>query len=402
MDANSGKRAAGRVISPRKRSSVNLKDRTSDRDQNAQFCNRIGCSGRIKYSQNSKIGILDKAKCAKPSMENGKEITRNTSTTFSMMTSSKKSYIDLKSSRVEFDSSESSVSSKSEIGSSSVSSNIRSRKVFHCKSGSCNQNTLPTSSVLSVPNSSGLRACNSGNGSRCSLRNLKCNSTSDVVPRSCSSSESQSSRKDVVKKRSSEGGSSSSSGWKKTNRAVSFNGRVLRSTNGISISDSRRGSWTPREDASDAASVRTQRLINGSTRTRLSSQHIGNVSRFPQPERPIEVEDHGSSSGQSSYSLSSSSGDNLSSLMPSSYMGLDTTSLVHDALQRRDMDGIAEILLALERIGQDEPLTREQVLAFETSLIISGLNLYDQHRDMRLDIDNMSYEVLLSYSRMMV
>lgn len=35
----------------------------------------------------------------------------------------------------------------------------------------------------------------------------------------------------------------------------------------------------------------------------------------------------------------------------------------------------------------------QQILALETSLFLSGLNLYDQHRDMRLDIDNMSYEV---------
>ncbi|CAI9783598.1 unnamed protein product [Fraxinus pennsylvanica] len=370
-------------------------------DQNAQFCNRIGCSGRIKYSQNTKIGILDKAKCAKPSLENGKEITRNTSRTCSMMTSAKKSYIDPKSSRVGFDSSESSTSSKSEIGSSSVSSNIRSQKVFHRKSGSIKQNTLPASSVPSVPKISGLGACNSGNRSRCSLRNLKCNSISDDVRRSCSSSESQSSRKDEMKKRSSEGESSSSCGWKKTNTALSFNGRDSRSTNGISISDSRHGSWTPQEDVSGAASVRTQRPTNRNSRARLSNQHSGNISRFYQPETPINVDDHGSSSGQSSYSLSSNSGDNLSSLMTSTSMGFDTTGLVNDALQLHNMDGVAEILLALERIGQDEPLTREQVLAFETSLIISGLNLYDQHHDMRLDIDNMSYEELLALEECM-
>lgn len=77
-----------------------------------------------------------------------------------------------------------------------------------------------------------------------------------------------------------------------------------------------------------------------------------------------------------------------------------------------------QVLLALERIEQAEEMTHEvlslcllynackleillvtlfpypqQILALETSLFLSGLNLYDQHRDMRLDIDNMSYEV---------
>lgn len=35
----------------------------------------------------------------------------------------------------------------------------------------------------------------------------------------------------------------------------------------------------------------------------------------------------------------------------------------------------------------------QQLQALETSLFLSGFNIYDQHRDMRLDIDNMSYEV---------
>ncbi|GMI89519.1 hypothetical protein like AT4G31450 [Hibiscus trionum] len=64
-------------------------------------------------------------------------------------------------------------------------------------------------------------------------------------------------------------------------------------------------------------------------------------------------------------------------------------------------DGIAEVLLALERIEQDEELTYEQLLVLETSLFLNGLNFYDQHRDMRLDIDNMSYEELLALEERM-
>ncbi|EPS65197.1 hypothetical protein M569_09581 [Genlisea aurea] len=60
-----------------------------------------------------------------------------------------------------------------------------------------------------------------------------------------------------------------------------------------------------------------------------------------------------------------------------------------------DIGGATEILLALERIEQDEDLTHEQVVALEMSLFLTGLSLYDQYRDMRLDIDHMSYEVLL-------
>ena len=54
-----------------------------------------------------------------------------------------------------------------------------------------------------------------------------------------------------------------------------------------------------------------------------------------------------------------------------------------------------EVLLALEQIEQDEELTYEQVLMLEANFLFSGTNLHDQHSDMRLDIDNMSYEVCL-------
>nr|GEU88193.1 E3 ubiquitin-protein ligase MBR2-like isoform X1 [Tanacetum cinerariifolium] len=61
-----------------------------------------------------------------------------------------------------------------------------------------------------------------------------------------------------------------------------------------------------------------------------------------------------------------------------------------------NVDAIANVLLALERIDQDEGLTFEQIMLLEGNSFLGGLNLYDQHRDMRLDIDNMSYEELLA------
>lgn len=72
-----------------------------------------------------------------------------------------------------------------------------------------------------------------------------------------------------------------------------------------------------------------------------------------------------------------------------------------DDYRRFNMEGIAEILLALERIEQDEELTDEQLLVLEANLFLGGLSFYDQHRDMRLDIDNMSYEELLALEEQM-
>lgn len=39
----------------------------------------------------------------------------------------------------------------------------------------------------------------------------------------------------------------------------------------------------------------------------------------------------------------------------------------------------------------------QQLLVLETNLFLGGLNSYDQHRGMRLDIDNMSYEVFILF-----
>jgi len=40
----------------------------------------------------------------------------------------------------------------------------------------------------------------------------------------------------------------------------------------------------------------------------------------------------------------------------------------------------------------------QHLLLLETNLFLGGLALHDRHRDMRLDIDNMSYEVCNSTS----
>ncbi|KAL0407893.1 UNVERIFIED_CONTAM: putative E3 ubiquitin-protein ligase HIP1 [Sesamum radiatum] len=307
-----------------------------------------------------------------------------------------------------------------EIGSSSLPSNTRSREKLQHKSG---LNSQPASAVPSVSQNSGLGTLNSSNRSRYGLRNMKCNSISDVVSASCSSSESKSAGKNVMKKRSQEG-ESSLSRRRQMNSAASIDGNVFASTSGISISGSRHSSFTPGEDSTPATSVRTRRSTNiNNSRMRLSYRPNGRngssvresafgVSQFPDSEMPINIGGPrssqqftatGSSSGSSSYSLSSrNDDDNQSTLMPFTSAELGFSHLMNrDSLPRYNMDGIAEVLLALERIEQEEELTHEQFLALETSLFLGGLNLHDQHRDMRLDIDNMSYEELLALEERM-
>ncbi|CAN5965769.1 unnamed protein product [Sphagnum jensenii] len=51
-------------------------------------------------------------------------------------------------------------------------------------------------------------------------------------------------------------------------------------------------------------------------------------------------------------------------------------------------EGLAEILLGLERVERDEDLT------YEATLLFGGMGLHDQQSDLCLDVDNMSYELL--------
>ncbi|XP_010432861.1 PREDICTED: E3 ubiquitin-protein ligase MBR2-like isoform X2 [Camelina sativa] len=77
-------------------------------------------------------------------------------------------------------------------------------------------------------------------------------------------------------------------------------------------------------------------------------------------------------------------------------VSLDLFSGFQDSFRSYNLDGISEILPELDRIEQDIELNYEDLLIMETGLLLGGLSFHDQHRDMRLDIDNMSYEELLA------
>eukprot|EP00249_Psilotum_nudum_P023739 c28966_g2_i2 orf=867-3347(+) len=59
-------------------------------------------------------------------------------------------------------------------------------------------------------------------------------------------------------------------------------------------------------------------------------------------------------------------------------------------------EGLSEILTALEHVDRDEDLSYEQVLMLEATIMFGGMGLHDQFTDMRLDVDDMSYEELLA------
>lgn len=445
MDEYSGKRANDGVMVPRKGMGHMFRDTSNNpRDRNGQICSRVGCSSKVNCPKGAQIGSSEKGKSLRPSLRsssisNGKEAIGNSSRNFSGSSNPGKplkkpqksllSQIETDSSetssvqdepevskivpppgkiqkglQAEVQNTESGNAMRVEVGSSSLAPNTRSRRNFHAKPGLRNQEIQSTGP--------GTRA----GTSRYGLRNLKCNSISDVIPAGCSTSDSTlNRRKDTIKKRNCEGESSSTARGKKIS-GPSVEGRNSGSRNGISISDSRITRNAPPRDRpeSNLASVRTRRSISSHARGRLSSQ--GNASPVA-PNRSLimlpsfphsgnlnvpDVSHHTSletPSSSSSYSRSGTSSEELYSAMPTSpaEYGITHSLINRDSFRRRyNMDGIAEVLLALERIEQDPELTHEQFLLLESNLLLTGLNFYDQHRDMRLDIDNMSYEELLA------
>ncbi|TYI80151.1 hypothetical protein E1A91_D05G070000v1 [Gossypium mustelinum] len=453
MDGYTGKRAVNGLV-PGKGSGLILKDHVNIREQNPQFCNRIGCSRRLNSMKGTPNCYSGKAKCSKPSYHpssSGKEIIGSSSGVYTEVSNIRKFSTNILrklSSQLEIDSSETSSVQEEpevsellsplgkiqgglqpesedsdsgevtvmEVGSSSVASNTKRGRSFIQKSGLGNQDT-PASPSVTLASRSAFQATQ-GNTSKYCLRNLRCDSTSVVAPAGCSSSDSSfSRRKYSVKRRDSEGESSSST-WGKKLSGSSPEGLNNSSSLSDSISDSRRArNWSSNRDCGIASSVRTQRSNSSFGSGRLPNQANGNsltlnespivIPQAPQSDirtdmnAPVPIET--ASTRTSSYSRSGSIDESLRGFMPSSPSEVSGyhSSVNQGSFQHYNMDGFAEVLLELERIEQDEELTYEQLLVLETSLLLNGLDFYDRHRDMRLDIDDMSYEELLALEERM-
>ncbi|KAG6698442.1 hypothetical protein I3842_08G020000 [Carya illinoinensis] len=454
MDEYSGKRAVNGILVSRKESGLMLRDNTNTRDHNGQFCNRLGCSGRLNSARGSQNGCSEKPKSPRPSFRSsssGKEKIGSSSRTCSTISNGRKyipeprkklsSQLDTYSSETSSVQDEPEVSELTlppgkihrrseigdpgsdtlmEVGGSSVASDTRPRRNLLQNSGLRNRDNLVASSISLESKSSG-QAARAG-ASRYGLRNFRYNSISDAIPSGCSASDaSLSKRKDIMKRRNSEGESSSTARGKKMS-GLSLEGKNSSSSHGISISESRRARNMPSNRDTCVASVRTRRSVNGHTWARPTNQGNGNSLSpngssvaIPQMlQSDIPMDSNGSSSSHQlsagaplsrsiSYSRPGSSSESLHGVLSASpaEVGIIRSLMDQDSIRRHSVDGIAELLMALERIEQDEELTYEQILALESNLFLSGIYVHDQHRDMRLDIDNMSYEELLALEERM-
>lgn len=448
-------RTAGRLIISRKSPSLVVRDSAQSAEQNpdcdVQVCSRVGCSSRLtpmKGAQARSPGEAKTSKSAFHSSAHGKDIVGSSSRT-PLAINSRRSFSDQKKKLpcVDADSDASSLQDEPDEISESVPTSGKAHLRVHPEpedhepaEGTSAESSGPAHRFVkgTVPKfglgreysqasssfafkQANQAAKNSCDASRHNLRNLRCNSVSDVVPSgSSSSTESSFGRKrDIGRKGVGEPESSSSVKGKKMSGLILDDRRNDNSVRGISISDSRRTRELNAAGDNDAASARARR---SNARTRLSNQE--NRNRLPMIESPLLTPP----SPQSDISLDAigfSFDDPFTTQMPPSHAnsfsrsgsgtehphpnrsgspyeaGFARSFMSRDTLRQFNLDGIAEMLLALERIGQEEEPTYEHLLLLETNLFLGGLALHDQHRDMRLDIDNMSYEELLALEERM-
>lgn len=426
MDGCTGKRSVDRMVVPRKASGPVLRENMNKKDEKSvPFCSRIGCSAKVSSTKGTRMGSTDNnTKVARPpiwSSSNGKEIVGSSSQTPGgfryLRKPAKGTGRRQTSSNLDTDSSETSsshddpataeptlprrktnrstinVHSQTAVSEEGVmkkagSSSRKISRISHQKSDSGTQDALVGPSVSS---SSGNSEHTVRSGlSRHGLRNLRCNSVSDVLPTNSSSATKIS----VTKMKNTDGESSSSSKGNKASGSV-LKGRNQSSShgNGITVSDNRRNRIVP--------TIRDNSVVSSSGRRSGyfgRSGRLGSVAspatslQTPHPATPTISNPSRSFSASNSYSRPNSSTGRLRSMMPLSPSEADPSrSLVNlDGLSRYNMNGIAEVvsvtllsdfvrsfgmfpgrdnttlkmfqvLLALERIEHDQELTYEVI-----------------------------------------
>ncbi|KAG7603380.1 Zinc finger RING-type [Arabidopsis thaliana x Arabidopsis arenosa] len=424
MDGFKGKRTS-RPIMPRKASGLVLHENMKKKDDKSvvPICSRIGCSSRVSSTKGDLIDHKAKATVSSfRSSLNGKETVGSSSRSMSGFGGTKKASKVIGrrqlSSLLDMDSSESSSVNeespkgergKKKEGTISVHSENSVSGEVVTEAGSSSRETDRSihqrpdlvSRDARVSNSEqNARACVNKNG----LRDLRSKSGSDVLP----SNSTPPRKSNIFRKKTSDGESSSSSRGNKTEGSM-VGGKNISSPqgNGITMSDSRRNRNIP--------SVRDNSVVSSSTRRSTGyygrTGRAGAVATLQAPRPPTRADLNPSRSAEvsrsplNSYSRPISSNGRLRSLMmpgSPSEAGLSRSLMNRDTFRRYNMNGVAEVLLALERIEQDEELTYEQLAVLETNLFLNGMSsFHDQHRDMRLDIDNMSYEELLALEEKM-
>ncbi|XP_010526271.1 PREDICTED: E3 ubiquitin-protein ligase RLIM-like [Tarenaya hassleriana] len=411
MDGCSGKRASERQPDTKKGSGIILRDRFNSGYNNVPICSRDGCIMGKNPMKGTWIGSTNrKGKSVLSSFcssSNGKEIIGTSSKTRGSASTSTKSEKKPMIPQMAMDSSDSSSTSSEEDESVARILDVH-KKGFHRRLGSGNiihekhETTGAECSILTSSlrtrrgfrprfglNDQGFRAGPSGQApsantvSRHGLRNRSCRSMlSGVIP----SGFGLEKRPSHARKSFGESSSSSSRGKNITEPPAQK--RCYGSNLRVSITDNRRPRNFVLNSKNDVTSVGTRRSVIGSDASaRFSTREAGRrgLSSITIPEM-----------SQTETSTHHDSPVSLELFRGFREVGFHGSLMSQDNFHGYNLDGIPEILPELDRIERDIELNYEDLLVIETGLLLGGLSFHDRHRDMRLDIDNMSYEELLA------
>nr|CAD1827522.1 unnamed protein product [Ananas comosus var. bracteatus] len=433
MEEYSGRRSSGEIRFSKTASGISLRSQNLE-EKNNQNCNKFGVgSSRINAVKSTQIDNLERPRNARASFRStsSKAIVGSTSRSTSRKShheKQKQSVLEERniaknsgSSKAVIEYSEDSISNSGDSISNSTTEGFNSHKYQGISMHNVESSRRASSSSSSSSKQRNIELCLGSSSfgrigsaskkvslaskSSPGLKNLSCASVSDVLPSGCSSSDlNRSKRVEPFRKRASEGESSS--------RVKSLIGSSSRGIPGPCLpvpeqSASRlaaRRTGNPQSSRDGAVSSGIVSASSEEPRVGVSDQRASNEEipisiRETVPEissRPFSREL--TRALLSSGRRSSTSRDSQSR---STHRTEESGSSGDRSGHRRiNMEGIAEVLLALDRIEQDE-LTYEQLLALEANFFLGGFNFLDQHRDMRMDIDNMSYEELLALEEKM-
>ncbi|GAU15205.1 hypothetical protein TSUD_09430 [Trifolium subterraneum] len=352
MDENPSKKGTDGMVAPRKRISVVFRDTANTRNRNDQICSRVGCSSTANPPKVAQVKSSEKVKSSRPSMQStssGKEVigsSRRTATNPAKPLTKPRRTLTSSALQADEEGKKSTNVTLTEVRKSSGVSNLPSQRNFNQRPGFRQQENESKGPVKQAVSSS-----------KYGLRNLRCNTISDIIPSSCSSSSSDSTlnrKKAVIKKRNT-GEESSLTVKGKKMTGSSLERLNSGSRNGISISEARGPRNIPPRKDNSRATVRPERSVSRYARGRLSSQGNENPTETNEPHVELPSSPH-------CIDLNSPVIEELSDTMPMSPEEYDISHSVinRNGLRRYDMDIISEVLLALERIEQNEELTHEE------------------------------------------
>ncbi|XP_058113688.1 E3 ubiquitin-protein ligase MBR1-like isoform X2 [Magnolia sinica] len=443
MDEYVGKRASGGPRITKRGSGLSFRD-SNQEDRSIPCCNRLGCSTRFYSSEGSQISHdSERPKYSRPSFRSSsskaitvssskpsggtgylrkvrqeQRISKSFKETTAIESSSRQEEVQVS----EPISTTVATATIDEAGSCTLASNSVPRKKTHQHSGSSNHDTSAGTSArrtLSSKNTgqaakSVLQGQADAKLNKTGLRNLGCTVTSDPLPSGSSSLNSGPNKRwDVVKKRCPPDGESSSTRVKSmsgpSNQRNTLLGTSLSFTERSPLQQPPRRSRPFSAGGNSVASVRTRRTVTEDSRRRTSKSGNDNGSSLVD-SNPQSPQNEVLMSESSTVSSSQSSQTELTSISQNSYGLGQSVSSSSDAVRSRPFDRLEDGgARTFYRIPADRDALRrfqmdgiaEQLLVLETNLFLAGPGFHDQHRDMRLDIDNMSYEELLALEEKM-